>query len=109
MRGSRNKIPSKNSRPYIYIYTHVKFLALLGAPYIYDISRLRVKDGHELTKLWRDGWYQECSRTLLVYWFIRFARVSNRQFIAIHVHYEFKRSMYIQEPLVIGGIEYRNI
>jgi hypothetical protein len=28
---------------YIYIYTHnVKFLALLGAPNIYDISRLRV-------------------------------------------------------------------
>jgi hypothetical protein len=27
---------------HIYIYD-VKFLALLGAPYIYDISRLRVK------------------------------------------------------------------
>jgi hypothetical protein len=39
MHGSRSKIPSKKSRPYIY----VKFLALLGAPYIYDISRLRVK------------------------------------------------------------------
>jgi hypothetical protein len=40
--GSRSKIPSKKSRPYIYI---LKFLALLGAPYIYiyDISRLRVK------------------------------------------------------------------
>jgi hypothetical protein len=40
MHGSRSKIPSKKSRPYIYI----KFLALLGAPYIYiyDISRLRV-------------------------------------------------------------------
>jgi hypothetical protein len=37
--GSRSKIPSKKSRPYIY---YVKFLALLGAPYIYDISRLRV-------------------------------------------------------------------
>jgi hypothetical protein len=42
MHGSRSKIPSKNLI-YIYIYTHVKFLALLGAPYIYDISRLRVK------------------------------------------------------------------
>jgi hypothetical protein len=39
MHCSRSKIPSKNSRPYIY---DVKFLALLGAPYIYDISRLRV-------------------------------------------------------------------
>jgi hypothetical protein len=40
MHGSRSKIPSKKSRPYIY---DVKFLALLGTPYIYDISRLRVK------------------------------------------------------------------
>jgi hypothetical protein len=39
MHGSRSKISSKNSRPYIY---DVKFLALLGASYIYDISRLRV-------------------------------------------------------------------
>jgi hypothetical protein len=39
MHGSRSKIPSKKSRPYIY---DVKFLTLLGAPYIYDISRLRV-------------------------------------------------------------------
>jgi hypothetical protein len=37
--GSRRKIPSKKSRPYIY---DVKFPALLGAPYIYDISTLRV-------------------------------------------------------------------
>jgi hypothetical protein len=39
MHGSRNKIPSKNSRPHIY---YVKFLPLLLAPYIYDISSLRV-------------------------------------------------------------------
>jgi hypothetical protein len=43
MHGSISKIPSKKSRPYIY---DVKFLALLGAPYIYiyihAISRLRV-------------------------------------------------------------------
>jgi hypothetical protein len=39
MHGSISKIPSKRSRPYIY---DVKFLALIGAPYIYDISRLRV-------------------------------------------------------------------
>jgi hypothetical protein len=43
MHGSRSKIPSKKSRSYIY---DVKFLALLGAPYIYiyiyDISRLKV-------------------------------------------------------------------
>jgi hypothetical protein len=44
MHGSKRKIPSKKSRPYIY----VKFLALLGAPYIYDISRLRVKERVEL-------------------------------------------------------------
>jgi hypothetical protein len=39
MHGSRSKIPSKISLPYIY---DVKFLALLGASYIHDISRLRV-------------------------------------------------------------------
>jgi hypothetical protein len=38
--GSRSKIPSTKCRPYTY---DVKFLALLGAPYIFDISRLRVK------------------------------------------------------------------
>jgi hypothetical protein len=43
MHGSRSKIPSKKSRPYIHIYD-VKFLALLGAPYIHDISRLRVNE-----------------------------------------------------------------
>jgi hypothetical protein len=43
MYGSRSKIPRKKSLPYIYIYIYdVKFLALLGAPYIYDISRLSV-------------------------------------------------------------------
>jgi hypothetical protein len=40
MHGSRSKAPSKKSLPCIY---DVKFLALLGASYIYDISRLRVK------------------------------------------------------------------
>jgi hypothetical protein len=39
MHGSRIKIPNKKFRPYIY---DVKFLALLGAPCIYDISRIRV-------------------------------------------------------------------
>jgi hypothetical protein len=29
---------------WVHIYTMLKFLALQGAPYIYDISRLRVKD-----------------------------------------------------------------
>jgi hypothetical protein len=33
------KSPVKISSMYIYL----KFLALLGAPYVYDISRLRVK------------------------------------------------------------------
>jgi hypothetical protein len=42
-RGSRSKIPSKKSRPIIY---DVKFLALLGAPYIHDVSRLRVNVVH---------------------------------------------------------------
>jgi hypothetical protein len=72
MRGSRIKIHSKKSRPYIYCicvyiytytYTHththdVKFLALLGAPYIY-ISRLRDKarrifgcESHVIRRLW---------------------------------------------------------
>jgi hypothetical protein len=40
MLGSRSKIPSNKSRPHIH---DVKFLALLEAPYLYDISRLRVK------------------------------------------------------------------
>jgi hypothetical protein len=54
MHGSRSKIPTKKSRPYLY---GVKFLALLGAPYvcmyvyiyiyIYDISRLRVKHKYQ--------------------------------------------------------------
>jgi hypothetical protein len=39
MHGSRSKIPSKKSRPYIH---DVKFLALLGPAYMCDISRLRV-------------------------------------------------------------------
>jgi hypothetical protein len=46
MHSSRSKIPSKKSCPYIDI--HVKFLALLGAPCVYDISRLRVKDTFRL-------------------------------------------------------------
>jgi hypothetical protein len=33
-------------RKSIYIYTTLKFLALQGAPYIYGISRLRVKIYH---------------------------------------------------------------
>jgi hypothetical protein len=33
----------------IYIYTKLKFPALQGAPYIYDITRLRVKGG----KIWK--------------------------------------------------------
>jgi hypothetical protein len=41
MHGSRSKIPNKKSRQYI----SIKFLALLGAPYIYD-SRLRVNVLH---------------------------------------------------------------
>jgi hypothetical protein len=47
MHGSRSKIPSKKSLPYIY---DVKFLALL-APYIYDISRLRVNGTRKENKL----------------------------------------------------------
>jgi hypothetical protein len=63
MRGSRSKIPSKKFRPYVYIYIYdVKFLALLGAPYIYNISRLRVKEktGKAESKHWKSeisaGW-----------------------------------------------------
>jgi hypothetical protein len=50
MHGSRNKIPSKKSRLYICI-CNVKFLAVLGAPYIYDISRLRVNENDAQTDL----------------------------------------------------------
>jgi hypothetical protein len=44
--ATRSKIPSKKSRPYIYVCMYeVKFLALREAPYtpIYDINRIRVK------------------------------------------------------------------
>jgi hypothetical protein len=44
LHGSRSKIPSKKSRPYI---QDIKFLALLGTPYIYNISRLRVNNAGE--------------------------------------------------------------
>jgi hypothetical protein len=49
MHCSRSNFPSKKSRPHIY---DVKFLALLGAPYIYvyDISRLRVNRNKVKTK-----------------------------------------------------------
>jgi len=33
-----------------YIYTTLAFLALLGAPYIYDISSLRVNISHLVTE-----------------------------------------------------------
>jgi hypothetical protein len=46
------KSPVNISSKYIYIYKHeVKILALLGAPYIYDISRLRV-NAPQLRKVW---------------------------------------------------------
>ena len=35
-------MPNVGPYIYIYIYTTLAFLALLGAPYIYDISSLRV-------------------------------------------------------------------
>jgi hypothetical protein len=41
----------------------------------------------------------------LVYLFTRFARISYMWFIAIR--YKFKLSTYNLEPLVIGGVEYR--
>jgi hypothetical protein len=40
MHGSKSKIPNKNFCLYIHDF---KFMAFLGTPYIYDISRLRVK------------------------------------------------------------------
>jgi hypothetical protein len=53
MHVSGIKIPRKKSHPYTYIHTYIhtyiqtyniKFLALLGAPYIFNISRLRVNN-----------------------------------------------------------------
>jgi hypothetical protein len=50
MHGSGSKTPVKNLvHIYIYVWVcvciyDVKFLVLLGAPYIYDISRLRVNN-----------------------------------------------------------------
>jgi hypothetical protein len=40
---------SDAKRKDIYIYTTSKFLALQGAPYIHDISRLTVNPVHNLT------------------------------------------------------------
>jgi hypothetical protein len=54
MNDSRNKIPSKKSRPCIY---DVKFLALLAASCIYDVSRLRVKHIFHRTNTF---WYVYC-------------------------------------------------
>jgi hypothetical protein len=48
-----------------------------------------------------------CGRTLSVYLFGRFALISYGWFIAIC--HKFKRSTYIQETLVIGGVLYREI
>jgi hypothetical protein len=51
------------------------------------------------------SYYQHSSRTFLVYLFIRFAHISYGRFTFIHS--KFQRSTYILEPLVIGGVEYR--
>jgi hypothetical protein len=40
---------AKRRSIYIYIYTTLKFLALVGAPYIYDVSRLRDKSATNST------------------------------------------------------------
>jgi hypothetical protein len=56
------KSPVKKSRPYIY----VKFLALLGAPHIYDISRLKVNPQDELGPSISSS-VVLCSFVLLVY------------------------------------------
>jgi hypothetical protein len=63
MHGSRSKIPSQKSRPYIY---DVKFLALLGAPYIYDISMLRVN----LWKIEKRRGRSACFLTSFIFLFI---------------------------------------
>jgi hypothetical protein len=50
-----------------YIYTTLKFLALQGAPYIYDISRLRVKapvkDGNGIAFYYTFMGQQSCTRS----------------------------------------------
>jgi hypothetical protein len=67
MHGSRSKIPSKKSRPYIH---DVKFLALLGAPYVYGVSRLRVKLNYinqlpiKHYKLIRSVYYRQAPKAL---------------------------------------------
>jgi hypothetical protein len=44
MKGTVQEVKSPE-KYFVHIYIYVKFLALLGAPYICDISRLRVKCG----------------------------------------------------------------
>jgi hypothetical protein len=48
---------------------------------------------------------QQLPIVFFVYLCIRFAHISYGQFIAIR--YKFKLSTYILEPLVVGGVEYR--
>jgi hypothetical protein len=85
MHGSRSKMPRKILvHIYIYIYMYVydvKFLALLGPPYIYDVSRLRVKGfivqspcecgGWPLIRFIRHLAVVYCALVLLVFvWFL---------------------------------------
>jgi hypothetical protein len=44
--------------------------------------------------------FERCSRTFLIYLFLKFACISYGQFMAIR--YKFNLSTYVQEPLVIG-------
>jgi hypothetical protein len=48
-----------------YIYTTLKFLALQGAPYIYDISRLRVNTRYESAALFCISGYKNRSDAAL--------------------------------------------
>src|SRR5215510_3630661 len=45
----------------VYIYTTLKFLALLGGPYIYDISSLRVNVAISLS--FQSTWFLFCNPT----------------------------------------------
>jgi hypothetical protein len=61
MHGSRSKIPSKITRPYIH---DIKCLALVGSPYIYEISRLKVNYHYCAAKNNFYMFYQQSSNNL---------------------------------------------
>jgi hypothetical protein len=67
---------------------------------VYDKKTLLGWNIHWQQYVYFKHFAHQCNWTFLVYLFVRFARISNGRFIAIH--HKFKLSTYVQEPLVTG-------